>query len=437
MARKKILFGVGAGIVSLGIDGISSLLILRLLTQYLSVDKAGYWILVTSAGSLLLVLQCGLGPAIARAVATARVANDTDKLRSLLGAVDVAFRFVAGAVAVAAVAIFFCYLWSTAQRAHLTLASAMGWFPYAVGMAANLQGQASIFILNGYGEVGWDKVFRSVFTVLGFVAVWGALMMGASLPTLGLIYLGQNLLFWIAAHWKLRGYLDESARRLPPQAGQVGTLFREGSKLLLLSVLTYLITQFTIFIVEKYFGLTQVAAYSAMLRVGVLIGTVGSLLPQMLYPYTASSWAAGDYARCRRYYVAGLLISVAITLLMVLPLCLFGREIFALWLGAKVPYSAACFAAVLVFYVVYVHHSAHATPALAVEGDAFTIPAIINTAMVMILVFELPRFLGLVGVPLGMVLGTAPVSAYVVWKSWRMIMMPSPIVAPADFGTQL
>jgi len=148
MARKKILFGVGAGIVSLGIDGISSLLILRLLTQYLSVDKAGYWILVTSAGSLLLVLQCGLGPAIARAVATARVANDTDKLRSLLGAVDVAFRFVAGAVAVAAVAIFFCYLWSTAQRAHLTLASAMGWFPYAVGMAANLQGQASIFILN-------------------------------------------------------------------------------------------------------------------------------------------------------------------------------------------------------------------------------------------------------------------------------------------------
>lgn len=415
------MFGVGAGVISLGVDGLSSLLVLRLLTSHLSAEKAGYWILVTSAGSLLLLLQCGLGPTVARAVAGLTVNGDQSSQRMMLGAVRAAFRYVAAVVALAAVAIYFAYLWPTARGAGLTSYAALGWFPYALGMAANLQGQSSLFVLNGHGEVGWDKVFRSVFVVLGLGAVWGALWMGADLPTLGFIYLSQNLLFWLVASLKLRSFLGAAASSLPAKSGQVRALFREGSKLLLLNLLAFLITQFTIFIVEKRFGLKEVVSYAAMLRVGVLTATIGSLLPQMLYPYVARAWAEQDYAKCRRYYLIGVTLSIGTVMLISIPLFLFGKEIFEIWLGGDVPYLASCFAAVLGYYLISVHHAAHATPALAIAGAAFVSPAIINGLLVLILLFSLPRSLGLLGIPLSMILGTAVPSAYVVWKSWRIV----------------
>lgn len=429
MARKKIMFGVGAGIVSLGVDGLTSLLLLKLLTHYLTPEKAGFWILVTSAGSLLLLLQCGLGPTIARAVANLGVAGDESRQRAMLGAVSVAFRIIAATVAIVAVIIFFAYLWPTAGKAGLSLPTVLSWFPFALGMAANLQGQSSLFVLNGHGEVGWDKVFRSIFTVLGFSAIWGALALGAGLPALGLIYLGQNLLFWLVASRKLRSFLGDSASPRPAEPGQVRTLFHEGSKLLLLNLLTFVITQFTIFIVERRFGLKEVVSYSAMLRVGVLIGTIGSLLPQMLYPYVAKEWTSKHYSKCRRYYLYGVLGSVFTTIVISAPLLVFGRDVFMLWLGEKIPYSPSCFAAILTFYVVSVHHSSHATPALAVAGAAFTIPATINAILVTALVFILPDFLGLIGIPFGMVLGTIGPSAYVVWRSWRILNTEPAIAA--------
>lgn len=422
VSNRKITFGVCAGCLSLGIDGLTNILILRLLTHYLPNEAAGFWILVTFLGSFLLLFQCGLGPTVARAVASLNVAGDQVGRRELLGAVRSAFWYIVLAVIVAAVVIYLTYLWPTARRAGLSWDSALSWFPYALGMAANLLGQSSLFVLNGHGEVGWDKLLRAVFTALGFGAVWGALWLGAGLPVLGFIYLGQNLLFWMLAAMKRRLLLKEAAGSLPARPGQVRTLFGEGSKLLLLNLLTFLVTQFTLFVVEHQFGLTEVVPYAAMLRIGVLIGTVGNLLPQMLYPYVARAWAAEDYLKCQRYYLTGVIVSTGTALLISLPLFLFGREVFTLWLGAAVSYVPACFAGVLGFYVLYVYHAANATPALAVAGDAFTMPAIANAVLVMVLLLVLPKMWGILGIPVAMILGTLPASIYVVMRSWEIVM---------------
>lgn len=427
MARKKIMFGVGAGIVSLGVDGLTSLLVLRLLTRYLSPETAGFWVLVTSAGSLLLILQCGMGPTVARAVAGACAGNDTPKLESTIVAVYIAFRYICSAVILVSIVIYFAYLWPTARKAGIPFHSALGWFTYALGMAANLAGQANLFILDGCGEVGWDKVFRAILTSIGFIAVWVALFFGANLLTLGLIYLFQNLLFWYFATRKLHSFMGDSVSLLRPEYSQVIGLFFEGSKLLLLNLATYLITQFTVFVVESNFGLKQVTSYTAMLRVGMLIAAVGSLLPQMMYPYVAKSGAARDYKKSQRYYMAGLLVAVGTAVILSTPIFLLGRDIFRIWLGSSLPYSAPCFLAVLTFYVIFVNHGANATPALAIGGNAFTIPAIVNTAMVLLLVFILPKYWGIVGIPLGMILGTIPSSVYVIWKAWHIIMRPKPV----------
>ncbi len=422
MARNKIAFGIGAGFVSLGIDGLAGLLILRLLTHYLPPAKAGFWVLVTSAGSFLLLLQCGMGPTIARAVAQSRAAGDDSAVGSVLGTVRIAFRFISLGVCIAAVVVFAAYLWPAAKRGHIQFGTALSWFPYAFGMAANLQGLSHLFVLDGYGEVGWDRVFRSFYSTIAITCAWLALYLGLNLTWIGAIYLVLNLLYWSAADWKLRGFLGNSVEAAPPKKGQVIQFFRDGSKLLLLNLAAYVVTQFTTFVVERQFGLKEVTPYTAMLRMGTLIASISGLVPLMLYPYTSGSWAAQDYRRCRRYYVFGLAASAGISLALSLLVFLLARPIFDLWLGKGQYLGSAIFGAILLFYVVYVHNAAHATPALAVVGNAFAVPAVVNMALVLLLIFFLPRRLGLIGIPLGMISGTVVPSAYVVWRSWSIVM---------------
>src|ERR1039458_3552650 len=95
MARKKIMFGVGAGLISLAIDGIAGLIIFGLLVRYLPPKSAGYWILITTTGSFLLLLQCGLGPTVAREVGQTHIPENQARLPSLFGTVRRAFHFVA------------------------------------------------------------------------------------------------------------------------------------------------------------------------------------------------------------------------------------------------------------------------------------------------------------------------------------------------------
>jgi O-antigen/teichoic acid export membrane protein len=427
MTRRKIFFGVGAGIASLAVEGLTNILVLRLLVQYLPIEAAGYWVLVTSAGSFLLMLQFGMGPTIARTVAGTLVSEDRSKLPHLLGAIRTAFVIIALLVTTVAVLIFLAYLLPTAGKVHLGSLAAAAWFPYALGLAANLQGQASLFVLNGLGEVGWDKALRAIFTAAGFIVVWLALQAGAGLVELGLVYLAQHLLFWFTAHRKLRSMLGPQTRVMPALSGEVQQLFLHGSRLLLLNVLTYLVSQATVFVVERRFGMTEVVGYSAMLRVGTLVGSLGVLLPQMMYPYVARTWAERDLARCRRYYLTGVAASTAIALALCIPLALLGEQIFAIWLGEQVPYSAMTFVAVLAYYLLYVHHSAHAMPVLATVGDPFVWPAVIIAASVVALVLILPGQAGIAGVPLGMVLGTVLPSAYIVSRAWRLFMRATPL----------
>lgn len=424
--RKKVAFGFSAGIVSLGIDGLTGLLLLRLLVEYLPPTIAGYWILVASAGSFLILLQCGLGPTVARRVAQSLSTSNTEEMQALLVDVARSFRYIVYAVLVVAVIIYALYLRRVGTEAKLADYSSLAWFLYAFGMASNLHGQASLFVLNGYGEVGWDKALRAVFTAGGFLLVWLALHLGGQLVSIGAIYLAQNLFFAMAARAKLKAMTGHTLKaEASGSRPSFSRLFVDGSKLLLLNILTYCITQFTVFVAERHFGMHVVAGYSALLRVGMLIATVGALIPQMLFPYVAAAWAKHDYRACRVYYLTGLGSSVLLSLALSVLVYSLADPIFNFWLGPGKYLGNHSLAVMLLFYLVYVHHSAHATPTLAVSGNAFTMAAILNGVLVALLLLWLPGIWGIPGIPLAMILGTLPSSVYVARYSWRLFMHPT------------
>jgi O-antigen/teichoic acid export membrane protein len=416
------MFGVGAGIISLAIDGLAGLIVLGLLVRHLPPKIAGYWILITTTGSFLLMLQCGLGPTVAREVGQTRIPDNLPGLPRLLGTVRQAFVLVAVLVAVVALALYIFYLHGAAKSSDLGSESAVAWFFYAVGVGLNLQGQGRLFIMDGFGEVGWEKVFRIFFTTFGLAAIWIALRTGTNIVTLGAIYAIQNALFWLVAARKVHRALPITRITAPPAPGQLIRLFHEGGKILFLNVLGFAVTYFGVFVVQTRFGLAAVTPFSAMLKLGLLLAAVATLLPQMLYPYVATAWASNDQNRCRRYYLFGVAGAVGVFIVLAIPVFFFREPLFTNWLGKGNYPGTATFGAFLLYELIYVHHVAHATPVLASMGNAFFIPAVICAILTPILVTLLPRWFGLPGIPLGMIFGILPPSCMVVLRSWRFIM---------------
>jgi O-antigen/teichoic acid export membrane protein len=416
------MFGMGAGIISLAVDGVAGLIIFGLLVRYLSPKDAGYWILITTAGSFLLMLQCGLGLTVAREVGQTRIPENQSRLPQLFGTVRRAFVFVAILVVVVAVAVYVCYLQGAAKSSNLGSQCAGAWFLYAAGVAMNLQAQGRLFIMDGFGEVGWEKVFRIFFSTFGLAAIWIALRAGASIVTLGMIYSVQNALFWLVAACKVHIALPITRVTAPPSAGQLARLFHDGGKLLFLHVSYFTVTYFGVFVVQKRLGLAAVAPFSAMLKVGLLLSSVAILLPQMLYPYVATAWASNDHDRCRRYYLLGVLGAVGIYILLAVPIFLLREPLFTQWLGKDKYPGTATLGALLLYELLYVHHVGHATPMLASMGNAFIFPTITNVILTPIFVSLLPTWFGLSGIPIGMILGAFPSTCMVVTRSWGFMM---------------
>lgn len=427
MARKKILFGVGAGIVSTGVEAVCGLISLPMLMKYLPLQEAGYWNIGTTLVGFLMLLQCGLGPTISREFAILRgksgsFIGDSESILNM-AAVRWAGLIVGCGVMVIGGIIYLGYLAPLAHKNSLGLGSAGAWLGLATATAINLAAAQVMSVLEGLGEVGWDRVLRIVFSALNLAILWFLLHSGFSLTAMGISVCAQALV----RYWLSRRILFYFFPRLRSRneggscQARLRSLFTMGSKLLLLSASGYVINNMGLFIMEKRFGLEIIPEYNALLRVGLLISSTCLLIPQMLYPFVARAWAGGDKPRVRRYYLAGWGAGVTLGLASAAFFLSLNRFIFPRWLGAGHYLGVQILLPILVYSLVFIHHVAQATPVLACFGKAFAIPAILNAALVFPCCYLGSKWLGPVGIPWGTVVATIIPSAWVTYTSWRLI----------------
>lgn len=420
MARKFIIFGVGAGAISLVVDGLAGLLLLRLLSEYLPPEAAGYWILVTATGSLLLLLQCGLGPTVARRIAQSLARNDTSLLAETVVSVRKAMVLVGGVVMLASLLAFMVQLRSAADATHQGWAPAAAWFVYAAGIALNLKGQGDLFVLNGLGHVGWDKILRTITSIISIIGYWWLLANGFGLLSISIVHLFLNAAFMFAAQACLRSIHGQVLPHLKASGPLLGELFRAGAKLFVLNIMGFAVTNFGLFVTEHRFGLGKLPLFAAMFKIGSLMAIMAGLVPNMCYPYISRYYEVNDLPRCRRYYLTGLVLSNGIFAVLALPTYIFAQPLFALWLGEGKYLGDTTFLLVLIFNGVLAHHTAQAMPALATAGHSFIVASIINGGLVVGLILLLSAKLGLPGIPLAMILGTVGPSAFVAYKAYHI-----------------
>jgi O-antigen/teichoic acid export membrane protein len=239
---------------------------------------------------------------------------------------------------------------------------------------------------------------------------------------MGALQLLVGVVFLCAAYQRLDTVLPHAISRWDWEPAQLKKLFGTGTRLLILNLMGFAVTNFGLFVVERRFGLAVLTPYAAMTKLGALLATLGGLIPNMTFTYVTRYHAQGNHLVCRRYYLAGVALSVATVAIFAFPIYWLRYEIFELWLGDTHLLQSSAFLYILMFSGMLAHHTAQAMPTLAVAGHTFMLPAIANGLLVAGLSVLLSGLLGTEGVPLAMILGTLVPTSYVTWIAMRTFL---------------
>jgi O-antigen/teichoic acid export membrane protein len=409
------MFGVGAGAVSIAVDGIAALITIHFLLKFVSAAEAGYWLLMTTLGGLLLLGQGAIGPSVAR-----HVAQRLDSGNGETTSVARMARLMAASVLVVAALCYVLYLRHVKVDISTT-ATWLGWVLYATGLAGSLVAASKFAVLNGYGEVGWDKVTRIALSLGGLAANWLVLRFGGGVIGLGAVFFIQGATSIGFAEYLLRRHRPARLVEATPQPGELRPLMLETGKLLSLSLIGYVVMNSGTFIIERRFGTEMVSRYAPLVRVGALLSNVAVLIPQTVYPFVARAWAKGDFKVHNRFFTVGWMLAIGLYVLGALVCLLAAPKLMPLWLGSDRYLGGAVFALVLGVYALIVANISFSNPVLASVGNAFVAPSIVNLLLVVPLLWYWTQAFGIVGAPLAMLAGSFLPSAWVIFRSCKIM----------------
>ncbi len=444
MARKKIIFGVGAGVVSTGVDGVVGLLNIHYFLHYLPETVAGFWMLSVTAGGFLMLAQGAISPAVARFTAQQIGGSHGQAAAVRLDSIRRLTLQMVGGLLVSGLLIFLGYLQPVARQNHLGPLAAASWVAYSLGVVCGLDATSRFAVLNGLGEVGWDKVTRIATSLAGAVMVWFSLSRGFGLLGLGLVSMVQNLVMLGLAEYLLHRFGGAALgggskrgsfwRRLFEPWGRVDgasklsesaeryQLVLETAKLTGLALIGYVVMNAGIFVIERRFGPELVSKYAPLVRVGTLLCTVASLIPQTVYPYVARAWATRNYRSHRRLFLGGVGLAVIGYAVGALTVWLLAPVLMPLWLGPGGYLGPKMLGLVLLVFGLLVSNAAFATPVLASIGNAFIGPSLMNLVLVLLLLWPFSGWWGLNGVPLAMFAGSILPAIWLACRSWHLML---------------
>ena len=439
MARRKIVFGVGAGMVSTAVDGLVGLFNIHYYSICLPETASGFWMLLVTIGGFLILAQSSIVPVISRF--TAQQCGPIESRAAGLANVRRLAQQALALLLVASLLSYLGYILPVGRKYHLGLTALTSWLLYTAGLACGLDASARFAVLNGLGEVGWDKVTRIGTSAAGGVLTWLSLRSDFGLLGLGVIYLIQGIVTLGLADHLLRKYRKRpsshfpeaissrsSASELHPQSttgesqSQRRQLLVETGKILGLALFGYLVMNFGTLIIERHLGLEIVYKYASLLRVGMLLTSVASLIPQMLYPFVARAWTLGQFRSHRRYFLGGTALAIGTYLLGAVVVWFSAPLLSPIWLGPGKYLGANILGWILLSCGLLVVNVAISTPVLASIGNAFFGVSILNVTLVLPLVWLFTGWWGISGAPIGMLVGTLIPTLWMVSRSWQLML---------------
>ena len=425
MSKKKISVGVLIGGLSLAIDSLSGLIIYPLLLKYCTKEVAGLWIFYTSFTVVISLGQAGLAPIVMRKAAEAKVSGKKDDFANFLLLILKSYKIVTALVFLICIVLYFSYIhWVLVKNPELFFAGIVAWIFFVAGNSLRMYFVKNIHIINGLGEVGWDKLVQigvSIFTIIGYFLV---LSLGGSLIGLSAVFLIASVIYGFGSKFLLIKFIPIDLISIKGKVlrSDLYSLFSTGGKILILNMVSIIVMNKDIYLVERFIGLSILPLFSALNRIQSMIMAISMMIPSMIFPFISQSYAQQDFKKSYKLYWQGVIFSMLVAILMSLMLLLFANKLIPLWLGEGNYLGNGIFGLLILFALLSIHHNAHASAIISTGANYFMWPAIINALLSIPFSIIGIKYFGIEGMIIGNVIATVIPSGYVVLYSVRFFI---------------
>ena len=422
MSKKKISFGVIVGGLNIVASSLSGLIIYPLLLKNLSKEVAGIWFFYTSLTIIISLGQAGLAPIVMRRAAAAIIDGRNSVLADYYSLIKKSYFIVSIIVLLICFLLYSFYVhWVLLENTNLFNDGLIAWIFFVIGNLVNIYYSKNFYIINGFGEVGWDKVNQILITVITITGYFIALNLGYGLIGLSFIFFIASIFYAVSSKKMLNKFVPKSMliEKGIATKNQIINIFKDGGEILVLNLVGILVLNKDIFLVERYQGLSVLPLFSALSRVQGIVIYVSLLIPQMIFPFISQSFTMGNYLNAKKMYWQGVIFSIALASFLSFTIYFSAETIFPLWLGEGNYLGNQVLFLLLLMGLISINHNAHASAVISTSENSFMWPAIINALLSVPFAIIGIKYYGIEGMIIGNIVATFFPSVYVVNYSIR------------------
>ncbi|HLH37381.1 MAG TPA: oligosaccharide flippase family protein [Alloacidobacterium sp.] len=326
-----------------GIMVLVNLLAIPITIRYLGAESFGIWTTITTALTMLLVLDLGIANSLTNFISEAYARNDHEHASRYTTTALAVMTCIAGLLGIVGWFLWPHMHWDALF--HVSSAIQPGTVSRAVAAAfiiflIDLPSRLAVKVLGGYQELRTANIFAIVGSILNLAGIVLMVKLRAGLTamvacTTGAL-VGADLLclLWLINVHKpwLRpriAHLDRSAAR---------RMMQMGTEFFILQIAGLVVFNSDNLVIAHYLGPAEVAPYSVAWRLVGYAAMVQSLLIPALWPAFSEAFERGDMAWVRQTFRRTMWITMGTAFGFSVLFALAGRWIIRVWAtNAAVP----------------------------------------------------------------------------------------------------
>jgi O-antigen/teichoic acid export membrane protein len=354
----RIAQGLFTGLASRGVAVAVSFISVPLTVRYLGAERYGAWVTISTVMAWIAIADLGLSSSLTNAVSEGYAQDRRDLAQ---GYVAAAFWSLAGVAAI--LALVFFSLWhkvpwdrvlnvqTLRARAEATPAVAVAFSIFALNFPFSLVAR----IYGAYQEVAIANSWSAAGNVLGLIALISVTQLNGGLVSLVIAVSGAVLLVNVISAIWVFGWSKPWLRPRPDLVTWLALkrLTGLGGMFFVIQIAALVLFQTDNLIIAHYLGAAAVTPYSVTWRLFTYTMIFQLLAGPSYWPAYTEAFTRGDRNWVRRSFRMNLKITIISSLLLGLPLVVFGRWIIEKWAGAVAVPSLGLLVCMGIWSVIY------------------------------------------------------------------------------------
>lgn len=335
---RKATLTTLTSIISKVISTVVGLITVPLTLNYLGIERYGLWMTISSIIMMLVFADFGLGNGLVNALSIANGNNDKKTAQKSVSSVFFMLCVISIAFLIIFVILFNHINWNnifnvTSEIALKEIGPAVTVFfiIFILNIQFGIVRRIQIGYQDGYIANNW-LIGSNIISLLVILIV---IKLKLGLPwliisTAGVqcMFMGLNMIYeFIYVRPWLRPRLSSVNWKIGARIMQTGVIFT------LITLANIVGSSIDNIIIAKYMGISHVTSYSIVQKLFSIMIVV-SFVSAPLWPAFGESISRNDYSWVKRTFIQNRKLTVLITLILCLPLLLFGRTLIHIWTGS-------------------------------------------------------------------------------------------------------